>query len=417
MEKWIWAERGITGDSSTVLSPAWVGIRDGIISYVDQKEPDPVPEVNVTRLLNATLTPGLMNLHDHISRKFLRNNTLGLAFGVVSKMFMAEDSHYLLLHSVHNAGDALKHGVTFIRDYGLAGLTSIHLRRAIAEGLIEGPEISACGQPICMTGGHTHRQACEADGESAVREAVRRQLKHGADVIKFMASGGLEHFPEEDPYRTELTESEMRVGVEVARSADVPTAAHAYPSSAISNALRAGVDSIEHGVQLTDECIELMCKAEVALVPTVSGLRTASLAGRSGDEFKQFREQLWNRILYPQEESIRRAIKAGVLVGTGTDSGGDLVREIRLLAEIAGETPTEALSRATGVASRIAKRPDLGLLEVGRKAHLVAFAGDLTKSLDCLEQVMQVWYEGRPILENPSDAPPRVAYGSGAVVK
>jgi len=212
-----------------------------------------------------------------------------------------------------------------------------------------------------------------------------------------MASGGLEHFPKEDPFRTELTEGEMRAGVEAARSAGVPTAAHAYPSSAVLSAVRASVDSIEHGVQLTTDCIEAMCKAGVALVPTVSGLRTASLAGRGGDDFKQFREDLWKRILRPQEEGIRNAIEAGVLVGTGTDSGGDLVQEIRLLADITGEVPTKALSRATSIASQIAKRQDLGLIEVGRKAHLAAFAGDLTETLDCLDRVIQVWYAGRPI--------------------
>ena len=309
---------------------------------------------------------------------------------------MQEDTHYLLLHSVCNARNAmLREGITYIRDFGLAGHSSIHLKRGISEGLFLGPDISTCGRPICMTGGHTYRQAHEADGPEAIRAAVRAEIKAGADVIKFMASGGLEHFPAEDPRLCELTESELRAGVETAHEAGVSTSAHVYPTKAILNVIRAGVDVVEHGVLMNDQCLEEMIHHGACMVPTLTGLRGVAKHLPETPEGHQVRQALEERIYIPHEESVRKAILSGVLVGTGTDTSGHLHEEIRVIARIMNYTPVQALAHATGISAKIARREDLGLLEEGRRAHIVAFQGDLTQSLDALKNVLFVWKDGK----------------------
>lgn len=396
-KNWLHADRAIVGDGETVLRPVWLGTNGATIEALLRTKPvDATPE-NTLELDNVTLVPGLFNLHDHICRKALRDIPSPLSFSDRSKQLMAEDTHYLLLHSCRNVRDALQQeGITFIRDYGLAAYSSIHLRRAIDEGLVQGPRLSACGRPICQTGGHTYRQAHEADGPEGVRAAVRYELRAGADIIKLMASGGLEHFPSEDPRLPEYTEAELRAGVEAAHDAGVMTAAHAYSTEGILRAILAGIDSVEHGPLLTDECIELMVQHNTALVPTLTGLRESRRYGPQTPEMQQVNAELQRRIFEPQEEAMRKAVAAGILVGTGTDSVGRLANEIRLFALILEETPVQALAHATGIAARIARQPDLGLLEEGRRADIVAFRGDLTRSLDGLDTVVQVWKAGRP---------------------
>jgi len=394
--KWLHASRAITGDGKTVLTPAWIGIEQGKIKNASDQTPPDANSKNTMDLGDATLCPGLFNLHDHICRKYLRDTKSSLSFSQRAKLFMQEDTHYLLLHSVCNARNAmLREGITYIRDFGLAGHSSIHLRRAISEGLIVGPEISACGYPICMTGGHTYRQAREADGPENIRAAVRFELRAGADCIKFMASGGLEHFPLEDPRICEFTELELRVGVETAHDAEVSTSAHAYPVKAILNAVRAGIDIIEHGVLMDGPCIEEMIKRSTCLVPTLTGLRGVAKFLPETPEGLATRQALEERIYTPHEKSVRRAIRSGIPVGTGTDTSGILREEIQSIARIMEYTPVQALAHATSISAKIARREDLGLLEEGRRAHIVAFRGDLTKSFDALKEVLHVWKYGQ----------------------
>jgi imidazolonepropionase-like amidohydrolase len=394
--QWLHADRAIIGDGKTVLSPVWVGIQGATLKFVSNQPPGLSTPENTRSLKDVTLCPGLLNLHDHISRKGLRDGKSSLSFTDRATIFMQEDSHYLLLHSVSNARNALlREGITFMRDFGLAGYTSIHLRRGIREGLIIGPEISTCGRPICMTGGHTYRQSHEADGPEAIQAAVRAELKAGADIIKFMASGGIERFPGEDPHLAELTEAELRAGVETAHEAGVMTSAHTFPAKAILNVIRAGVDVVEHGVLMNDQCVKEMIDHGTCLVPTLTGLRAIARLLPDTPENDLLRQALEERIYAPHEESVRKAISNGIPVGTGTDSIGHLHEEIQLIARIMNYTPVQALAHATSISAKIARREDLGLLKEGLRAHLVAFRGDLTRSLDPLREVVCVWKDGR----------------------
>lgn len=177
-----------------------------------------------------------------------------------------------------------------------------------------------CGRDICMSGGHCHAAAREVDGVPEMMKAVREEIRAGADFIKFMASGGLENFPREDPKYPEFTVEELKAGIEVAHDAGVKTAAHVYPKAAIMRVLTAGIDCVEHGVQLDDECIEIMVKRNTPLVPTMTGVKGSYFIQPVTEEKKRSIPLLEERIWGPHAISVKKAVAAGLLVGTGTDS-------------------------------------------------------------------------------------------------
>lgn len=394
MATYLHASRAITGDGKTVLSPAWVGFEGKYITCVDSKKPQDATVENTQVLDSAvTLTPGLLNIHDHISRKSLRFPAPGKTFGECADKLMSNDLPYMILHSYINMVCYLKdEGITYVRDQGLTGYTCINLRQAIDEGLLLGPYISSCGMSLSITGGHCYRQSMECDGVDAVRQAVRIQCSKGADVIKFMGSGGLEHFPKEDPSIPQFTLEELKAGADAAHDLGRDCAVHAYSNEGIRRAVLAGIDNIEHGCMMTEDLIEEMAKRKIHLNPTMTGIRGAAKAGPNA----KYWDVLQERVFQKQEQGMRWAKAAGVLIGAGTDTAGTLRDEIAMIAETLGEGPVEAIGRATGINAKIAKRTDMGLLQAGRLANIVAFDGDLTKSLDGLSHVVQTWKDGKP---------------------
>lgn len=388
---WLHAKRAIIGDGKSVISPAWVAFEGKVITDVtDQKPEEPI---EYTDLGDVTLTPGLLNIHDHISRKSLRVSTEGKTFGECASALMSHDQSYLILHSYNNMYHYLiDEGITYVRDQGLTGYTSIELRRAINDGVVMGPYISACGMSLSITGGHCYKQSIECDGEDDVIRAVRVQANKGADVIKFMGSGGLEHFPDEDPNIPQFTLKELSAGVEAAHDLGLDCAVHAYSTEGIRRAVLAGVDNIEHGCMMTQELIEEMAKKGLHLNPTMTGIRGAAKAGPN----VKYWDMLQERVFARQEQGMRWAKKAGILIGAGTDTAGTLRDEIAMIGKTLEETPVEALGHALGINAIIAKRPDMGLLKPGCLANLVAFDGDLTQSLDGLKYVIQTWKDGTP---------------------
>lgn len=391
MKTWIHAKRAVVGDGETVLSPAWVAFEGKYITDVTECRPEHTEAGQIVELGDVTLTPGLMNIHDHISRKSLRYPAPGKTFGECAANLMAHDPNYLILHSYNNMYHYLvNEGITYVRDQGLTGYTCIELRRAIEDGVIMGPYISTCGMSLSITGGHCYRQSIECDGADEVRKAVRIQITRGADVIKFMGSGGLEHFPKEDPSVPQFTQEELAAGAQTAHDLGRDCAIHAYSNEGIRRAVYAGIDNIEHGCMMTEDLIEEMAKRGIHLNPTMTGIRGAAKAGPNAKYWDMLQERVFSR----QEQGMRWAKEAGILIGAGTDTAGTLRDEIVMIGQTLGETPVQALEHALGINARIAKRPDMGLLEPGRLANLAAFRGDLTQSLDCLKEVAQTWKDG-----------------------
>lgn len=283
----------------------------------------------------------------------------------------------------------LRAGVTTVRDLGATERLNIEMAQSVESGLIEGPRILAAGLGVTMTGGHGHGFiAREADGPDDVRKAVREQLRAGAGAIKLFASGGV-MTPGVNPRSPSLTEEELRAGVEEAHKAFRVVAAHAQATDGIKNAIRAGVDSIEHGVWLDDEAIEMMCERGTYMVPTLTAPYLIAHGGLEAGIPKYMVDKS-NQVLADHFASYRRALAAGVLVAMGTDQGTPLNRPgenaqeiIRMSAE--GLSPAAAILAATRWAATLLQLQDeCGELKVGLAADVLVLDSDPLADLNVL---------------------------------
>ena len=368
----------LTGNPDEVIENGTVVIEDDrIVEVADTTVTAPA---GATRLdaSGATVVPGLFNLHDHIARKRLRISDKATTYRAQGDILMRQPLPYLALHSATNVLAQLRSGVTYIRDFGLPGLTGIQTARAVEEGVIPGSTVCSGGDPICITGGHASNWgAMEADGPVGVVTAVRQQIINGAGVLKFMGSGGLGTYPEEDPGIPELTPEELSAGIAEAHKFHKRTATHAYSTEAILNAVRAGTDTIEHGAFLTPEAVEEMRAHGTALVPTLSSVIAIAYQHKLvGNEHMY--QRILDDIVGAHMESVRIAWEAGVPIATGTDTSGEVVEELELIAEATGAGVVDVLRSATAVAAEIAGVADQrGRLAPGLRADLLIADGNL----------------------------------------
>jgi len=343
-------------------------------------------------LAGHTLLPGLINCHVH------------LCFGAEADPVRPMREESLAMTAVKallRARETARAGVTTVRDLGGREYVEIAARRAIQEGLIDGPRILAAGRPVCMTGGHGHWLGREADGPDDARKAVREQLKAGADVIKIIATGGV-MTPGVEPGSPQMTLEEMRAAVEEARKAGRRTAAHAMAATGISEAIDAGITSIEHGVFLTEEIVAHMRRDGTFLVPTLNA-PTAIAAGGLAAGIPQFMVRKSEQVVPAHVASFQLAHRAGVRIAAGADSGtplnfhGSLLPELALMVKY-GMTPLEAIRSATVTAADC-----LGLGEVtgrvapGYAADLIAVAGDPAERIEALADLKLVLVNGRAV--------------------
>ena len=326
----------------------------------------------VIDLGGRTLMPGLIDCHVHLT--FLGNpDEAAQAASTPAPVFA--------WNAAENARRALEAGVTAVRDLGARDLVSILLRDAVAAGRLPGPRIRAAGSAICMTGGHGWWIGREADGADEVRRAVREQLRAGADCIKLIATGGV-MTPRVDPRSPQLTEEELRAGVEEAHKAFVKVGSHAQATAGIKNAVRAGVDSIEHGIYLDDEVIEEMRARGTFLVPTLVAPENISRYGLAAG-IPAYMVEKSDRIREAHRESFRKAARAGVRIAMGTDAGtpfnrhGANAEEVALMVEC-GLSPQDALVAATRNAAELLDiLAETGTVEPGKAADLLIVDGDL----------------------------------------
>jgi imidazolonepropionase-like amidohydrolase len=354
---------------------------------------------NGAEVINAnggTIVPGMINCHDHVYRKTLRNPKPGGTYRESAAELMTMPALKLVLLSASNVKKELATGVTTIRDLGAGYGLALTLRDAINSGWVDGPRILAAGMPIAMTGGHGWRMARECDGPDEVRKAVREQLKAGVDCLKFMATGGLASMPVEDPQTVEMTEEELRAGIEEAHKRARLTCAHADATEGVKNAIRAGIDSVEHGAYLDDEAIEMMLARGTTLTPTLSGLwRVAVYFYEAGD--KTMGDMITHHAIEPHEESFAKAWKAGILYAAGSDSAGEMVEELELMMKC-GVDELQAITSATGSAAKVCGIADrLGTLEAGKLADLLVCAGDPTETIGALRDVRCVVKGGQVV--------------------
>ena len=296
----------------------------------------------------------------------------------------------ITLKAAKHASLTLLAGVTTVRDLGSANGISGSLRDAITFGIVAGPRVVTTNQAVCITGGQGWQFSRQADGPDDVRRAVREQIRAGADAIKMMATGGV-ITPGVEPGSPQFTLEELKAGAEEAHKAGRKIAAHAQGNEGIKNSLRAGFDTIEHGIYLDDEAIALLLEKKAVLVPTLSAPFNIMEKGvKSG--IPAFIIEKTRKVKDAHVASIKKAHKAGITIASGADSGtpfnlhGENLKELELLVGI-GLSPMEAIVSATRIAAEtLGLGTRLGTLESGKIADLIVVEGDPIKDIRLLQQ-------------------------------
>ena len=363
------------------------------------------PQGNDTRvdLSTHTVMPGLMDMHVHLSSEQSRDS--------YSERFRLNTSDYAIRAVVY-AQRTLMAGFTTVRNLGDDGTITVALRNAVNAGMLPGPRIFTAGKSLATTGGHADpTNGWRADlmgdpgpdegvlnGPDDARKAVRQRYKEGADLIKLTATGGVLSLAKSG-LNPQFNDEELRAVVETARDYDFTVAVHAHGAEGMKRAILAGVTSIEHGTMMTDEVMALMKKHGTYYVPTI-------LAGAFVAE-KAKEEGYFPEIIRPKAASIgplindtfARAYKAGVKIAFGTDCGvsahGDNAREFELMVK-AGMPAMQALQSATMEGARLLRiDKDLGSIEAGKTADIVAVPGDPLADIAVMRQMAFVMKEGK----------------------
>ena len=382
-------------------------VREGRIAAIREGYPPLAPGARAVDLREAFVLPGLIDCHTHLTHELSRTSRLER---------VEESDADRAIRAVVYARRTLEAGFTTVRNVGSSGDAIFALRDAIEKGWIPGPRILAAGESLSPTGGHSdetlgYREDLFelpgpalgiCDGVAECRKGVRLQVKRGADVIKLVATGGVlsatNAGTEQQFFGDELTAI-----ITTAHSLGRKVAAHAHGTRGILAALHAGVDSIEHGTYLDDEAIALFKETGAYLVPTLlAGQTVVDLAQDEGYFPAVIREKAL-RVGPVLAASLGRAYRAGVRIAFGTDSGvsrhGENWREFPLLVA-AGVSPADALVFATRNAADLLGLDDVGTLEVGMRADIIALPASPLEEISALGRVSFVMQAGR-IVKGP----------------
>ncbi|HKY06261.1 MAG TPA: amidohydrolase family protein, partial [Blastocatellia bacterium] len=354
----------------------------------------------VIDLSGASVLPGLIDCHVHLTFEpsQMGYSSLGISYPREA------------LYGAKNAKLALEAGFTTVRNVGAGGYTDVALRDAINAGDIPGPRVSAAGPSIGVTGGHAdstllapefrHKADGIADGVPALMEKTREVVKYGADCIKIVATGGVLS-KGDSPEATQFNDEEIRAVVAEAHRLGRKVAAHAHGAAGIKQAVLAGVDSIEHGSFIDDEAIALMKKHGTYLVPTLY-LADWFIENHERMRVPDFMVEKAKVVMPAARQNIARAFKAGVKVAFGTDAAvyphGLNGREFAVMVKL-GLTPMQAIQSATvNSADLLGWSEQVGAIEPGRYADIIAVAGDPTKDVTELERVVFVMKGGKVVV-------------------
>ena len=355
---------------------------------------------------DRTILPGLFDCHVHVC---VSNVDL---WGSVQQPFSRQ-----FYEAARNLQKTLAIGITSVRD---AGGADLGIKEALADGLIAGPRLQISIIMLSQTGGHGDdwypsgaevpfmgphpgRPSGIVDGVDEIRRKVRELHRDGADVIKVATSGGVLS-ARDDPRHAHFRPAELDALVEEATAAGMFVMAHAQGADGIKNAVRAGIRSIDHGIYLDDEAIELMRSKGTWFVPTLVAPQGVLDAVDAGVSLPPAVVDKARMVIDIHRAAFRHAVEAGVRIAMGTDSGvtphGRNLRELELMAE-GGMAPGAVLEATTRSAAQLmGLDADLGTIEEGKLADLVVIAGDPYDFAGFAERVEQVWKEGALVAQS-----------------
>ncbi len=356
-----------------------------------------------TDLAGRTIMPGLFDCHTHVTISHVD------LWRVAQQPFS-----YVFYEAARNLAATLRIGITSIRD---AGGADLGIRQAVDNGLIAGPRMQISLVMLSQTGGHGDdwypsgaeiplmiphpgRPSGLVDGQDEIRHKVRELVRMGADVIKVATSGGVLS-PRDDPRHAHFRPAELETLVEEATAAGIFVMAHAQGGDGIKNAVRAGIRSIDHGIYLDDEAIELMKARGTWFVPTLVAPQGVIDAAEAGVPLPPAVVDKARAVVEIHRSAFRHAVEAGVRIAMGTDSGvtphGRNLRELALMAD-GGMRPAAVLEATTRSAAQLlGVDGERGTIEPGKLADLVVVSGDPYDFTDLGERVESVWKAGRQV--------------------
>jgi imidazolonepropionase-like amidohydrolase len=393
------ADRLFDGTGAEPIQHAFLRLEDGRVRDVGRREDLGSAVAGARDLGDATLLPGLVNMHTHITCS-MSEQTLADALN---------DSYEVkMMRAVENSRASLLSGVTTIRDCGTLNAIVFAIREASAKGLITAPHVWASGDVLTSTGGHCYFFGVECDTIDEVRWAVRNQVKAGADYVKVMATGG-GLTPNTNPREAQFTEEHMIAIVEDSKRIGKYVAAHCHGTPGIRNSIAAQVRTIEHcsfmvpegsGVEYEQDIADSIAEKGIYVCPTIGvGERARRMWEAEG------RDNPFAATRYQRLDNMRKLVESGVKFVSGNDAGmmmtgfDDFQLDLELLVEHVGMSPADAIVTATGRAAEAIGSDDFGTLQPGRRADVLAVRGNAMDDIGALRDIMIVMKSGEVVVD------------------
>lgn len=370
----------IDGTGARPVSGGAILVEGAAITAVGSADKVRAPSgATVIDLSGHTVIPGMIDCHDH------------LQFDTGDEEVMSrEPLGWLQARAAKNARQLLRAGITMMRDVGGKWFGDIEIKKAIEAGLIPGPRMLVSGHFVVRTGGHAWYLGEQADGPDAIRATIRRQLRAGADLVKFMITGGIAT-KGMDPVGATYTREEIWAAVDEAHREGKKAAAHAYGGPAVMHAVEAGLDSVEHGAMCSDDELKAMAAKGTFLVSTYGVMEHVVATPGIPDFFREKGKVVLTRYV----DTLSKARKIGVKVAVGGDTyHADPGAELAALVK-AGFTTMEALQSVTrNGADLCGVLNQVGTLEAGKRADIVAIDGNPLDDVRAVRNVRWVMLDG-----------------------